>query len=207
MIEHWNTKFKNKKYIWGVEGSLLAELVLKELIKIEDKNNLLDIACGYGRDVNFYKTNGIDAKGIDASEEAVRLGIEMWPDINIMRGDVLDEDVYTLKNDVITCNFFIHLLGTEERQKLIKNIYKNLEPNGVAFFTVSTDQDIDYKTGEVVGDHLVKNDRGVTKFFYNRDLVNEEFRLFNTIKIEEFKEKHTHDFEHEHSNFLIICKK
>lgn len=206
METYWNDKFIKKKYIWGLEESISARLVLEDL---KDEHlcspRLIDLACGYGRDVNYYRNNGIKCVGIDSSEEAIRIGKEQWNDLDIVHGDIF---FYSYdKVDIVTCNFIIHLLTRDERKKMVKLVYDILEDGGVAYFTVSSDRDCDFSLGEVVGPNLVKNERGVTKFYYNEELVKEEFCIFSKVIIKEFREKHYHDYEHEHINYIIKCKK
>ena len=71
-----------------------------------------------------------------------------------------------------------------------------LNKNGVAYFITSSDQDEDYRKGKAIGDHLIVNERGV-----------KEFQIFDRIEINTFSEMHTHDYLHEHINYVIKCIK
>lgn len=117
------------------------------------------------------------------------------------------ETLIESKVDVIFSNSFLHLFKEEERNKIINKIYNSLKNNGIAYFSVSSDEDIDFNKGDKVGVNLVKNGRGVTKFYYNKKIISKEFNIFNKIHINKFKEKHYHDFEHDHTNFIIKCEK
>lgn len=206
MDMYWNNKFIKKKYIWGIEESISARLVLEDIKKENLKNpKLIDLACGYGRDVNYYRNNGIISSGIDSAEEAIRIGKEQWNDLDIMCDDIFSHSYD--KVDIITCNFIIHLLPQSDRERMVKLINDVLDKGGIVYFTVSSDQDCDFASGEVVGPNLVKNERGVTKFYYNEELIHKEFGMFSEVTIKEFREKHYHDFEHEHVNYFIKCKK
>lgn len=209
MENYWNHKFINKKYIWGLEGSIAAELVIKDMEKEGLSGvQMADLACGYGRDVNYYRNHGMKAFGIDSAEEAIRIGKEQWKDLDIVCDDIFTYAYEDRNIDVFTCNFIIHLLIEEkQRAELLKIINKNLAEGGIAYFTVSSDQDCDFSSGEVVGENLVKNARGVTKFYYNEQLIQKEFGIFSKIEVTEFREKHYHDYEHEHVNYIIKCKK
>lgn len=73
--DYWNNKFNKKKYVWGINASKLAILVIEDLKKINNTNvTILDIGCGYGRDVNYFKEHNLNALGIDNSTEAIEIG-------------------------------------------------------------------------------------------------------------------------------------
>lgn len=207
MDMYWNNKFINKSYIWGFEESLAARMVIQDMQKLNiDKCMLLDIGCGYGRDVVYFEKNNHSAYGIDNAEEAIRLGKERWNNIKIECQDVFQYNT-TKKFEVITCNFFIHLLDKDERIQLVDKIMSLLKDEGIAYFTVSSDMDCDFNDGKKIGDNLVTNSRGVTKFYYNSAYIKQEFALFSDVEFKEFREKHYHDYEHEHVNYFIKCKK
>src|SRR5690625_3729501 len=51
---------------------------------------VLDVPCGTGRYVQIYKDNGLDAQGVDASNEMIALAQAKHPDFVAQRGTVLD---------------------------------------------------------------------------------------------------------------------
>ena len=78
MNKYWNNKFKEKKFVWGTKESLAARIALDDIkssFKSYESLKLLDIGCGYGRDVNYFRNNGLDAMGIDNSGEAIIFGL------------------------------------------------------------------------------------------------------------------------------------
>ncbi|WP_394886128.1 class I SAM-dependent methyltransferase [Clostridium butyricum] len=208
---YWNDKFINKKYIWGIDESESAIAVIKNInnnmTDIDKSISILDIGCGYGRDVNYFDKENLNAIGIDNSEEAINIGKEKWPHLKLLKRDVLNENLLEEKVDIVFCNFFIHLFALDERKIIIKKILDILKTNGVAYFTVSSDEDKDFSAGKTIGFNLVTNSRGVTKFYYNPEVIYDEFKGFDEIEYSVFKEKHYHDYEHEHINYFIMCKK
>ena len=79
---YWNNKFINKKFIWGTNASESAIMAMgdikKTIANIKSNLSILDIGCGYGRDVNYFAEENLIAVGIDSSIEAINLGIEEW---------------------------------------------------------------------------------------------------------------------------------
>jgi len=176
MNKYWNNKFKEKKFVWGTEESLAARIVLDDIkssFKSYESLKLLDIGCGYGRDVNYFRNNGLDAMGIDNSGEAIILGKEQWPDLCLEERDIFDYQIGD-KLDIVYCNFFIHLFLEEQRKIIIDKIYGMMNKNGVAYFITSSDRDEDYMKGKAIGDHLIVNERGVMKYYFNEDSIKKE---------------------------------
>lgn len=208
---YWNNKFINKKFIWGTNASESAIMAMgdikKTIANIKSNLSILDIGCGYGRDVNYFAEENLIAVGIDSSIEAINLGIEEWPNLKLINKNVLGDKLLDEKVDIVFCNFFIHLFSSGDRELIVKKIFEVLNENGVAYFTVSSEKDIDFCNGEKVGYNLVVNSRGVTKFYYNDNTIESEFKLFDKIEYYTFKEKHYHDYEHEHINYFIRCEK
>ncbi len=206
---YWNNKFIKKKDFWGKSESLAAQETLKFLSKINlNKGALLDVGCGYGRDSIFFQNKGYDVVGIDFSEEAIKLGNEMYPGVKLEQNDMEMLDYKMASFDIIFGNFFLHLfVNLEKRRSLAKICYDLLKPRGYFFHSVASIDDSDYAKGQKISENLVINDRGVKKYYYSKDILKKEFDFFNILEINELIEKHTHDSPHEHRSFLIICQK
>jgi len=208
---YWEEKFKGKGEVWGTQPSKAAILLVEDLHNYGNayKNGkVIDIGCGYGRDMNYlYECGYKNLLGIDFSEEAVKLGQKAYPALHILNTDIFEYD-FSEKANIIFCNFIIHLLTDEDKRKLLINrLYENLEDNGLLYAAVSSDDDSEFKNGDVLGYNLVRNKRGVVKFYYNQQLIMKEFGGGAVIQYTAFEEEHTHDYNHTHINFLIKCCK
>lgn len=51
-------------------------------------DRLLDVGCGFGRDVVFFSERGILAKGIDISDSMIEIGRAQYGEINIIESDL-----------------------------------------------------------------------------------------------------------------------
>jgi len=207
----WNEKFNKKRFIWGKEESLFAKKVIESLKNYPESNKfyILDIGCGYGRDMNYFVKKGFKfIEGIDISSTAVSLGRSIFPHLTFYTGDFINFN-FKRKYNVVYCNFLLHLFIFKEiRINFLKRCAKILEEPGIIYFSVSSIYDSDFRKGEIIGKNLVKNKRGVIKFFYDDEKIKEEFSpYFKEIRYETFKEKHYHDFFHIHINYFVTGRK
>ena len=71
----WNKEYNDKERMWGESPSDLAVVAVRYLQKCKSNNELLrivDIGCGYGRDVLYFSTHlRCTVLGIDNSEKAI----------------------------------------------------------------------------------------------------------------------------------------
>lgn len=142
---------------------------------------LLDVACGNGRDTNFFIDSDINSIGLDlASNESE----------NIIKGDILDfnYDDY----NVLYLRFIIHSLSEDELDVLIDNIIKSNIDRLIFIETRSTKGIIDSEKSET----NFKSSIGDKHF---RMLYSEEY-LTNKLK-QHFKIKYIDE-----NNNLAIYK-
>lgn len=98
-------------------------------------NNLsmLDIGCGWGLALNYFKRKGLDCYGFDPAIEAVNYGIKNG--LNLKHAGLDGMDVFNGKkfNVVTLFNVLEHL---PDPQKSIEQIKKILLPNGILIIDV-----------------------------------------------------------------------
>ena len=82
------------------------------------QGTVLDYGCGFGRDVQFLRTKGIDAHGHDP---------HYFPE---MPGQ---------KFDTIVCFYVLNVLFPDEQTEVLMNISRLLKPTGRAYFAVRRD--------------------------------------------------------------------
>jgi len=208
IAEYWNKRFQKDKLIWGEEPSGAALMAI-EVLKSRENNyyNIIDIACGYGRDSALFKENNYEVSGIDISEEAIALAKEIYPQIDFMLGDVFNLPFEDNCFDVVFGNFIIHLFTKERRESLKNEIMRITKPGGMIVLSVASTDDPDFGKGELIEENCYVNERGVIKFYFTRELVLKEFEEFKEIDIFEIVEEHDHDFPHVHKSFTIFLKK
>ncbi|MDD2234973.1 MAG: class I SAM-dependent methyltransferase [Desulfitobacteriaceae bacterium] len=95
---------------------------------------ILDVGCGSGwitRIFAEFTGNPRNIMGIDLSEYRIQTAKEFNPNIEYIKGDIVEGYQFPRKFDLITAfDIFMHLNTIEMIEAALVNIYKNLNPNG-----------------------------------------------------------------------------
>lgn len=168
---------------------------------------ILDLACGYGRDSAFFVQNGYKVNGIDISDEAIVMGKQNYKDVDFSTGDIFDLPYSEQRFDVVFGNFILHLFLNEKRERIINECFKVIKPNGYVIFSVASVEDPDFEVGKEIEKNYYINARGVMKYYYSKEAIKSELKMFSDISIDVIEEKHEHDFPHTHKSYLVFAKK
>jgi len=199
MTEFWEEAFKDKQEMWGFKPARSAELT-KDFFVESGAKNLLIPGIGYGRNAKIFKDYGINVAGIEISETAIALARKHYgTDITIYYGSVADMPFDNKQYDGIFCYGLIHLLGSSERAKLIRDCYNQLTENGYMVFTTITKEAQTYGQGKFISKDRFEMFGGVRIFFYDRETIQEEFVKAGLFEITEVIENYPF--------YLIKCRK
>jgi len=197
--EFWESAFTEKQEMWGFEPSASA-VVTNDLFVKNSIKNILIPGIGYGRNAQIFRDNGIAVTGIEISKTAIEIAAKHYgTDMNIYHGSVTDMPFDNCRYDGIFCYALIHLLGSNERKKLIRDCYSQLTDNGFMIFTAITKEAPIYGQGKFIGKNRYEMFGGVKMFFYDRGSINAEFSEAGLFEIDEITENYPF--------FLIKCKK
>lgn len=107
----------------------IKKLILKN--KRTEVINLLDIACGTGRHLNYLKKD-FKCTGVDISDQMLDIARKNFPDIRFIKADMIDLDLKE-EFDAIICLFSsIGYVKTHENlRKTINNFANHLKQGGV----------------------------------------------------------------------------
>ena len=182
MGEFWEDAFQEKKLMWGEDPTALA-IEASEVFKQRGFRKILIPGFGYGRNARPFYEKKFEVTGIEISDTAIKLAQNLLgPEIRVFHGSVddmpFDQDAY----DGIFCHALIHLLDSGQRQKLIRDCYRQLRLGGMMVFTAITKQASTYGVGEKLGTDRYKTKDGVTLYFYDKDSIKEEFGGFGLIE-------------------------
>lgn len=114
---YWKNFYKQNPELNS--NSSFSEFVLS---KIEEKDTILDLGCGNGKDTYFFKKNKIKVTGIDKNPS-------LKEDFFII-GDVF-ENVFESKNYYM--RFFVHAVEEEYLDSLLDKIY-NISSTGAKIY-------------------------------------------------------------------------
>ena len=109
------------------------------LSKSKLESRLLDLGCGPGLYTSLFKDKGYDVTGIDFNKASIEYATGKRKDVNYILGDYINE--YPNGNYdtivMIYCDFGTY--SNQDRDKLLKNIYKSLDNEGVFIFDIFTE--------------------------------------------------------------------
>ncbi|MBY9011633.1 MAG: class I SAM-dependent methyltransferase [Candidatus Lokiarchaeota archaeon] len=125
-------KYYDSIYHWKdykTEVTAIKELIEKN--KKSDGNNLLDVGCGTGMHVKYFKDD-YSCTGIDINNEMVEVAKSKVSDVSFEQGDMID---FSLKSrfDVILCLFSSigYVKTYSNLEKTIINFSNHLKKGGV----------------------------------------------------------------------------
>ncbi len=125
---------------------------------------LLDLACGDGLDLVYYKNLGATVYGLDSSEEFIKIAKERLPDEDIRVG--LFDNIPFEDNtfDVVLSKYSIQI--SADTGPVFTEIKRVLKPKGILMFLVThpfrsyfekKNDKADYFEQEVVSSHILNN--------------------------------------------------
>lgn len=168
----------------------LAMLYKEFLEYIPIGGRIMDLGCGSGRDVKWFRDHGYDAYGLDASEELVKKARNQL-DIPVDTG-LIEEWVAAETFDGIWCCASLMHLDDMSFDRFLSNLRFNLRPGGALFISVkegiesgvSEDgryfRDFNEETLKAFLSHY--RDLRLEKVWYTKDkLQRESFRWLNAI--------------------------
>lgn len=104
-----------------------------ELIDADANSSVLDLGCGNGALTKALQEKGYLAKGLDSSNDLLKIAREKYPNIEFVHGDAAD---FTLSEpvDVVFSNAVFHWINQELQQDMMKCVYNTLKRNGQFVF-------------------------------------------------------------------------
>lgn len=148
-----------------------AEFMLKNWMG--GKKSVLELGCGNGRDSLYFDANGMDVVGIDASEVAINSLNSLKSGCKFICDDFIESEfICQRKYDICYSRFTVHAISLEQEYKLIKNVYKALNDNGIFCVEVRSIHDFLYGEGEYIG-----KDEFIFDEHYRRFIRINEFLL------------------------------
>jgi SAM-dependent methyltransferase len=182
MTEFWESAFQKNTEMWGWEPASSA-IAASELFKKHQLEKILIPGIGYGRNAEVFRSNGCAVTGIEISETAIALARKRFGhDITLHHGSVSLMPFDTETYDGIFSYSLLHLLGPNERSKLIEDCYKQLRPGGFMVFVSISKEDFRYGQGEETCKDTFDMPYGVTLFFYDSNSIASDFGKYDLME-------------------------
>ena len=167
----------------------LQELYEKFLRYIPENGRIVDLGCGSGRDVKWFRDHGYIAYGLDASEELVKIS-KAKLGIPVEQGFIEEWISKEPFDGIWCCGSLMHLDG-KCIDEFFANLKYNLAPSGILLFSVKTgiqtgtDKDgrffHNYSRNDIVS-LANKNKLNIIDMWYSKDkLKRKGFNWLNAI--------------------------
>jgi cyclopropane fatty-acyl-phospholipid synthase-like methyltransferase len=173
----WDGRFDTAEYIFGREPNLF---LAREAHRISPGSDVLDVACGEGRNTVWLSRQGHRVSGLDISPIALAKAGRLAEAHGVcptlrqcdLRDWVWDPDSF----DAIVC-IFIQFAAPAERQRLFEGFRTALRPGGLVLLQGYTPRQLEYRTGGP----------GDIAHLYTADLLREAFSGFDLLRLEEYE--------------------
>jgi len=143
----WDQRFAAPEYIFGTEPN---RFLASHADRFRAGDEVLDVACGEGRNSVWLARQGCKVTGIDISplalEKARRLAEEHRVKVDWQQGDVRALDWAGARFDAIVC-IFIQFAAPEDRARLFDGFRDALKPGGIVVLQGYTARQLEYRTG------------------------------------------------------------
>ncbi len=158
-----------RKYLsgrhWDNHPTSHAQKFADFLLSDGFRGRLVDLGCGNGRDAAVFCHRGIEAWGIDLSEEEIAMARSKHPNC---RFEVGDAEQFDFVDCSIGALFMINVVHYLDKHRALKEAHRVLQPGGfflIHFNTMIADQygRVDYAQDEAEIFRLIKNFEVVQK--------------------------------------------
>lgn len=125
--QEWEERFKENTHqsVWP-----WSDVVSYFYRYAKDSKNVLELGCGVGANIPFFKSIGIEYCGIEGSKSAVDKIKQRFPDINVILGDFTKEISISKKFDLIFDRSSLTHNTNDGIKHCLKNVYAKLADNG-----------------------------------------------------------------------------
>ncbi len=190
-MEYWNNRYLDKGKIWGNKPSQTAIYALNLFKKYNIKKILIP-GSGYGRHTKFFSKTNYEVTGIEISDTALKIAKKFDTKSKLFLGSVLNMPFNNEIYDGIFCYNVLHLLFKNERVLFIEKCYSQLRENGLAFFTVFSEQEDSFGKGTKVEENTFESKPyRPTHYFTEPDLLK-HFNSFSVIETDIIEENENH---------------
>ena len=126
---------KNASDYFSKTSQVNLVALYKEFLKYVPAGGLImDLGCGSGRDVKWFRDHGYDAYGLDASEQLIRIAQDQF-DIPVEVGNIENWVADKTFDGIWCCASLMHL-DDNSFDRFLSNLRHNLRKGGVLFISV-----------------------------------------------------------------------
>ena len=105
---------------------------LLDAIEGDPPHTILDLGCGPGRDLRYFRSLGHEAIGLDGSKEFAAMA-RRYANCEVLHQDFLAMDLPECRFDGIFANAALFHVPGQELPRVLRQLWDSLKPGGVLF--------------------------------------------------------------------------
>ena len=186
-----NRQKKNWDNFYSTSQHLKTDLWLEKyrsLFPLQHPLKVLDIGCGTGLFIPYYEDTGWNVTAVDYSDTAIETVRRKFPRVDSRVMDIRTEFPFRENSfNLIVADLSLHYFSEETTTKILQNIKRIMNDNGIMLARVNSMNDVEHGAGqgrEVEPGYFEKNGR--YKRFFTRKMVHNLFSPhFEILHMEE----------------------
>ena len=128
---------RTRERLWEELGFLFEDY-------LSPGEKVLDLGCGNGRYLEFFRKKNIEYFGVDSSEKLIKIAKNKYPEVNFKVGDALKLSFPDNFFDKIYSIAVLHQVPSDSfRLQFLKEVKRVLKPKGLLILTVWKFHEID----------------------------------------------------------------
>lgn len=204
-------RYRNHGMVWGTEPGPTVPYAV-EVFKRLGVKKVLVIGCGYGRECFLFREKGFEVTGIDFSHEGIKLAND-WlgtiggDSLRFIQGDALQLNFADNEFDAIFTHKVIHQFNSDDRIRMVSEMYRVLKQNGVFVLSDLSIDDPDCGRGRLIEeDTYIRPEKEYRPIYYlsERSLsIFNSFMVFGTAHFDEWETHPGENTAHRHGFIRI----
>jgi tellurite methyltransferase len=216
-LSYWDGAYRSQQKIWGAQPGEAARAAVKFVEEMKYPvagKRLLDIGCGYGRDLFFLASHwDVRAAGVDSSDQAVAMArqeLSRSRRTNMEFRRASFQEISDGPYDLVYAANLYQILPLRERLELCRTVESLLAPDGLFLMSTLSVRDPEHagKGSAVPGDPNSWVDKTFVHLSGRREL-EDRFHYLEFLRFyeHEFLEPRAGGSTHHHVLWILIGRR
>lgn len=124
-----------QKYVGSTKGLIYSLEIQKYVDLLPDGGSILDVGCGFGKDVKIFSEKGFQVIGIDLSTELLKIAVEFAPLAKFIKMDMRKLEFPDQNFDGVWCKAALLHLNDSDMEIALKEFSRVLKPDGILYLS------------------------------------------------------------------------